>query len=176
MIVLSAVLASATSAHRYWIPIIFGAIFLSPFLVDRLLTAKKYGLVILLIALCLPTVATSYSKYTEHSINDYQKLEIHKFASFLRDHGLEFGFAGPWQTNVITINFYSGGDVKVANVDFLENKVVPHRHADKIWYSEKFHQERHFSLFRSISWQQNAKFDNLKKLPLKSKGSTIGLY
>jgi hypothetical protein len=150
VILLANVYGNASLSIRYLIPLAYSAIFIFPFYIDRWINSKKYGFVLLFCALLLPAHLSSLYWLTRYDFSSYKNNPIYKLSKFLENNGLEYGYGGPFDTNVLAVNHYSNSKVHIANIDI--GPLREHLHADKHWYQNSTSHEKTFVAFPNKAW------------------------
>ena len=168
MIIVASLYGDSSRTARYLLPLAYGAIFILPFYVDGWLKEKRYGLIAMVLILLTPTYLASIKALTSYSSEEYTANQSYKFAKYLEGQGLQFGFAGPWQSNVLTVNQFSDGKVRVAIIDPDGGKLQPHRHGDKEWYEPKHHIGKTFLALPENIYINNAKAQELHSKAIKT--------
>jgi hypothetical protein len=95
-----------------------------------------------MILIFIPIFVHSTVVKIDRGINDYKSGAIYKFAKFLESKSLDYGYAGPWDTDVLSVDLYTGGKVHISLIDL--NPLQAHLHSDKSWYWRSSHQGKTF--------------------------------
>lgn len=153
IVLIASIYGSSAYTPRYLLPLAYASLFVFPFYVDSWWKDKRYGVLALILILTAPAYIQSVKNLTRYSFVQYKESQFHKLANILESEGLSFGFAGPWHTDIITLNQYSGGKIELALIDPEDNKMQPHLHGDKRWFNQSYHQGLTFvALPSSISF------------------------
>lgn len=163
LLLISTVYGTSAWTPRYLLPLAYSSIFVLPFCIDSWVKKKRIGAAALVVILFLPAYFSSIVSLTNYSLNDYKKSKFYDLAAFLEREGLSYGFAGPWQSDVLTVNHYSNGKVRLALIDPENNKLQPHRHGDKHWYESSA-----YSGVTFIALPESVSSTNQKNLDLRA--------
>ena len=168
MLLIATLYGTSAGTPRYLLPLAYSALFVFPFYIEAWLKEKRYGLIAIVVALLAPAYINSIVELTKYSPRDYKENKFYRMAKVLESEGLTFGYAGPYETNALTINHFSGGKVRVALVDPHNNTLQPHRHADKQWYRNEYHHGRTFVALPANLATSNEKNKKLRTAAIKT--------
>ena len=163
LLLISTVYGTSAMSARYLLPLAYASIFVFPFCVESWVKKRRFGIVAMVLILFLPAYFNSIINFTNYSLNDYKKNKFYDLAVFLEKEGLPYGFAGPYHTDVLTVNHFSNGKVKLALIDPENNKLQPHRHADK-----KSYESSAYSGITFVALPESISMTNRKNLEMRT--------
>lgn len=155
---LTAIFTNSAGVIRYFIPLAISALFFAPFAFSE--NSKKQTLYIsVTLVFLVPNIFIGAKNLNEPLHATYRDTSNYLLTQSLLERNLDYGFAGPWTEDVLTIPFYSGGKIHVSLIDVAP--IAPHLHADKSWFLESDHKGSTFVAFPTDSVLRDSKYVNL---------------
>ncbi len=168
LLLIATIYGTSAWTPRYLLPLAYAALFVFPFYIEAWLKEKRFGVIAIFIALLAPAYVNSIKELTRFSPSAYQSNKFYRMSKVLESEGLTFGYAGPWRSDVLTVNHFSDGKVRVALLDAENNILQPHRHADKQWYKKDHHHGKTFVALPADVANSNAKNRSLRSSAIKT--------
>lgn len=161
IIFIANIYGNASLSVRYLIPLAYSALFIVPFYFEDWIKLKKYGYIILIIALLVPAYITSVYSLTRYNATSYKSNRVYQLSNFLESKQLTYGYGGPFESNILAVNQFSNAKVHLAILD--TSPLREHTHGDKIWYHPDNHKGITFVVFPSKFWSENKELQVLTR-------------
>jgi hypothetical protein len=157
---LTSLFTNTAGVVRYFIPFAISALFFVPFAFSENIKKQMLYSSVVLVFLA-PNVFMGVKHLNDPLDVTYRQTSNYLLTQSLLEKNLNYGFAGPWTEDVLTIPFYSDGKIHVSLIDVAP--VGPHLHANKSWFSESNHKGATFVAFPTDTVLKDAKFLDLIK-------------
>jgi hypothetical protein len=131
----AALLTDTAGTPRYLIPLYFSIVFLVPFWVDTAVEKQRASVIVALSIMLIPLAIISSFKLTANDTSSYKSNSVYSLAKHLESQGLTKGFVTPWESDALSVNQFSEGNVRVQVVDVTSDGISQHGHSNDYYFS-----------------------------------------